>query len=328
MAYAFCIWDGGFLPSETEWNDAASAGAQQRVYPWSSPPTSTELDCAHVNAIVQAKGCATSPQPAGSHSPTGDGLWGQADFAGNVKEWTLDWASQDVASCLDCANVNDNSFMVRAMRGGAYDSVDSRAADPDVGAPSDGLRRLWFPMCSCPISRIRATAWLLTLAELLVSHGAYADEGSVPLGLSAGVMTRPSQPGVPGGPVGAGGGLTLGGVLGKAYIGGEFGGYYFNTIDAGSLTVGLLGADVGFEGRPSADWALRPYLGLGLGAFFLGSGAQSPGRDAVEAYIYVKPSLAVFRIIGSGFVGLDVGGVVWLPSSASFSSLVEFGVRM
>lgn len=37
-AYAFCIWDGGFLPSSTEWDYAASGGSQHNVYAWGNAP--------------------------------------------------------------------------------------------------------------------------------------------------------------------------------------------------------------------------------------------------------------------------------------------------
>src|SRR5262249_16780847 len=43
-AYAFCIWDGGFLPSEAEWNYAAAGGSEQRRYPWGNVDPGANAD--------------------------------------------------------------------------------------------------------------------------------------------------------------------------------------------------------------------------------------------------------------------------------------------
>ena len=88
-ARAFCAWDGGVLPTATEWNYAAVGGDQHRAYPWSHPPASLTLD--DTRAIYSAgPGGPARPQAVGSR-PAGDGRWEQSDLAGNVAEWTLDW---------------------------------------------------------------------------------------------------------------------------------------------------------------------------------------------------------------------------------------------
>jgi formylglycine-generating enzyme required for sulfatase activity len=145
LAYAFCIWDGGFLPSEAEWNYAAAGGSEQRVYPWSSPPTATTIDCTYANFFNAGMPCAaTSSNDVGSESPKGDGRWGHADLAGNLWEATLDGFASYPLPCNDCATLV--AAPNRVARGGGFlDSsggiTSSRLAidpgfaafDPDVG---------------------------------------------------------------------------------------------------------------------------------------------------------------------------------------------------
>jgi formylglycine-generating enzyme required for sulfatase activity len=126
QAYAFCIWDGGFLPSEAEWNYAAAGGAEQRVYPWSVPPQNALLDCEHA-AYIEAgdpNACFPSgPYAVGDKSPAGDGRWGHTDLAGNQAEWTLDWLRDYVDPCVDCANLQLPAGVAtpsRATRGYAH----------------------------------------------------------------------------------------------------------------------------------------------------------------------------------------------------------------
>jgi formylglycine-generating enzyme required for sulfatase activity len=139
-AFAFCAWDGGFLPTEAEWNYAATGGSEQRAYPWSSPPGDLTADCSYANFYAGAF-CVNPPNGAvnrvGSESPKGDGKWGQADLAGNVFEWTLDWYASPYADpCTDCADLT--SMSSRVHRGGGFGrtGMNIRAADRSHVAPN------------------------------------------------------------------------------------------------------------------------------------------------------------------------------------------------
>jgi formylglycine-generating enzyme len=116
VAYAFCIWDGGRLPTEAEWNLAAAGGSEHRVYPWSQPPGDSVID--PEDAIFESFDLL--PPRVGSSS--GDGRWGHADLAGSVYEWNLDDYADPYPStaCDDCLVTTGTG--TRSLRGGAFSS--------------------------------------------------------------------------------------------------------------------------------------------------------------------------------------------------------------
>ncbi len=114
-AYAFCIWDAGFLPSEAEWEYAAAGGAQQRQYPWGTAAPGMTNQYAIYGSFYT--GNATGLAPVGT-ATSGAGLWGQLDLAGEIWEWNLDWKQTYVNPCTDCVNLTAASF--RIVRGDNY----------------------------------------------------------------------------------------------------------------------------------------------------------------------------------------------------------------
>lgn len=132
-AYAFCIWDGGFLPTEAEWELAASGG-EERVFPWG-------------NRLLGSRACymyCGDVQEVGSR-PEGDGKWGHANLIGNVQEWLLDQRAPYAAECNDCANLSDGNS--RTYRGGDFSSFKTRigsarrrSSHPNVSSATFGAR--------------------------------------------------------------------------------------------------------------------------------------------------------------------------------------------
>ncbi len=75
-ASEYCIWAGGRLPTEAEFEYAARGGKAGLKYPWGD-----SLDATQVNRSEQTIPVTALPQNG----------WGLHDMAGNMWQWVSDW---------------------------------------------------------------------------------------------------------------------------------------------------------------------------------------------------------------------------------------------
>jgi len=120
QAKTYCGWVGGRLPTEAEWEKAASWDVETQtkyIYPWGNNAPTPELS--------NFNGNVGDTTPVGTYPAGENGLY---DMAGNVWEWVNDWYQSDYYATLGDKASNPQGpekGNVRVLRGGSWNYFEN-----------------------------------------------------------------------------------------------------------------------------------------------------------------------------------------------------------
>ncbi|NSW53611.1 MAG: SUMF1/EgtB/PvdO family nonheme iron enzyme [Anaerolineae bacterium] len=134
QASQYCKWAGRRLPTEAEWEKAATSVVEDAKFPWGN-----RLDCSLANYFQLGGSCGGDTKPVDAF-PGSASFYGVMGMAGNVWEWVNDWYQGDYYEFSPGENPqgpDQGAYVV--VRGGAfnYEGKLLRITNRGLAAPAN-----------------------------------------------------------------------------------------------------------------------------------------------------------------------------------------------